>query len=278
MIRRTIPHLFTAGNLIGGVLAIILTLKGRVDLAPYCLMLSAFLDFLDGFVARALGVSGELGKQLDSLADMVSFGVAPGIIMFHLIEHKVLGAHFLRGFYPMEVEYSYQWSSIALKNLAWYQEISLFVMPGLSKFLPLAALAIPFFAMFRLAKFNIDEHQKDGFIGLPTPAATIVVLGLSLLIANSFNQTAFGSWPTFMLFNQYFLVLMSLVLGIMMVVPIQLFSLKFSSFGLKGNEIRYVFLTISLILLATLFCWALPLIILLYIFLSLFNNLSKKSA
>lgn len=279
MVRRAIPNLITAGNLLCGVIAIILILNGRIDTAPFFILFAAILDFLDGFAARMLKVQNELGKQLDSLADMVTFGVVPGIMMFQLIMVKVQSAHFLRGFYPLEVENSYQWSSIALKNLSCFMEIDLIYMPGLSKFLPLAALAIPFFALFRLAKFNIDEKQKDGFIGLPTPAATIFVVGLSLLIANSYNQTAFGSWPTYFLFNPYLLVVFSLVIGVSMVLPIQLFSLKFSTFGWKGNEIRYVFLTISAVMLATLFCWGIPITILLYTVISILQiQMNKKSS
>lgn len=269
MIRRSIPNLITAGNLLSGVIAIILILNGRIDLAPILILFAAILDFLDGLAARLLKVQNEMGKQLDSLADMVTFGVAPGIMLFELIKVKVQGAHFLRGFYPLEVENSYQWSSIALNNLKCYMEIDLMHMPGLSKFLPLAGLAVPFFALFRLAKFNIDDKQKDGFIGLATPAATIFVVGLSLLIANSYNQTAFGSWPTYFLFNPYVLSLFSIIIGVSMVLPMPLFSLKFVTFGWKGNEIRYIFLTISAFMLATLFCWGIPLIILLYLLMSL---------
>ena len=83
-VKRLIPHLFTAGNLLGGILAIIFALTGRMELAPYCIFVSAFLDFFDGFAARLLKVPSELGKQLDSLADMVTFGVAPGVIVYQL--------------------------------------------------------------------------------------------------------------------------------------------------------------------------------------------------
>ena len=87
-IKKLIPHLFTAGNLVGGILAIIFTLNGHIFFAPFFIFISAILDFLDGFVARLLKVQGELGKQLDSLADMVTFGVAPGIIVYELAQSK----------------------------------------------------------------------------------------------------------------------------------------------------------------------------------------------
>ncbi|MCB9224713.1 MAG: CDP-alcohol phosphatidyltransferase family protein [Crocinitomicaceae bacterium] len=276
MIKRSIPNLFTAGNMICGVVAIILTLDGKIEYAPIFIIIAAVLDFLDGFVARALKVDGPLGKQLDSLADMVTFGVAPGIIMFELIKAKVQSAHFLHGFYPVEIEYSYQWSKIAMENLKFYQDVQLYNMPGLSKFLPLAAFAIPFFALFRLAQFNIDERQTNSFIGVPTPAATLFVVGISLILANSYNNTVFGSWPTYFLWNSYLLVLLSLLIGVLMVVPVELFSLKFKTFGWKGNEVKYIFITISVLMLATLFCWGLPLVIVFYVMLSMMKNVGIR--
>lgn len=88
--KKLIPHLFTAGNLVGGVLAIIFALTGKLEYAPYCIFISAFLDFFDGFAARLLKVPSELGKQLDSLADMVTFGVAPGVIVFVMLKIEIL--------------------------------------------------------------------------------------------------------------------------------------------------------------------------------------------
>jgi CDP-diacylglycerol--serine O-phosphatidyltransferase len=136
VIRRLIPNLLTAGNLIGGILAIIFALTGDLELAPYCILAAALFDFLDGFVARLLKVQSELGKQLDSLADMVTFGVAPGILMLMILN---------RSLSSINPDYVF---------LSWF------------------ALIIPVFALFRLAKFNLDARQSDSFIGLPTPAMT----------------------------------------------------------------------------------------------------------
>lgn len=245
-IKKLIPHLFTAGNLVGGILAIILTLNGRIDLAPYCIFGSAFLDFLDGFVARLLGVQGELGKQLDSLADMVTFGVAPGIIVFEMLKYS-----------------------------SWIDYDSLTI--GF-KILPLAGLIIPVFAMFRLAKFNLDTNQSDSFIGLPTPAMTIFIAALPLMISDGINsQGLYFELATKILVQPFFLLSIAILLSILMVAPLPLFALKFKSFGWKGNEVRYSFLTISAVLLATLFWWALPAIIILYLLLSVVIQLTKKS-
>ena len=244
VIRRLIPNLLTAGNLIGGILAIILTLQGHINWAPYCILISALFDFLDGFVARLLKVQSELGKQLDSLADMVTFGVAPGIMMYVFIQHSLQGH--------------------GLENMEW-----------LSYF----GLIIPVFALFRLAKFNLDTRQSDSFIGLPTPAMTLFFAALPLMVNDAFHPIT--QWKIHFiapLSHPTFLIPLILLISILMVVELPLFALKFKHFKFKENEIRYIFLTISIILLATLFVWALPIIILLYIILSVINNLTKKQS
>jgi CDP-diacylglycerol--serine O-phosphatidyltransferase len=137
-IKKQIPNLFTAGNLIGGILAIIFSLTGKIDLAPYCIFISAFCDFLDGFIARLLKVQSELGKQLDSLADMVTFGVAPGIMVYVMMDHPALITSLNSDFSPRSLELS--------------SELEL---------LKYAAFLLPVFALFRLAKFNLDTRQSD---------------------------------------------------------------------------------------------------------------------
>ena len=243
-IRRLIPNLLTAGNLIGGILAIILTLEGYIDWAPYCILISALFDFLDGFVARLLKVQSELGKQLDSLADMVTFGVAPGVIIYKFMQHSLQGH--------------------GIDNLNW---------------LVYFGFVIPVFALFRLAKFNLDTRQSDSFIGLPTPAMTLFFAAFPLMINDALHP--FTQWKIYFigaLSHPTILIPLIFLMSILMVVELPLFALKFKHFKFKENEIRYIFLTISIILLATLFVWALPIIILLYIILSVINNLTKKQS
>ncbi|MFT4600486.1 MAG: CDP-diacylglycerol--serine O-phosphatidyltransferase [Arenicella sp.] len=283
-IKRLIPNLLTAGNLVGGILAIMLTLQGHVDLAPYCIFISAIFDFLDGFVARLLNVQSEMGKQLDSLADMVTFGVAPGIIMFELIrQHVFYNFSPLRAF-PIPSGFTSPFSEFPINTSGMCDSgasgIETEMCSSFYVFLPYIALIIPVFALFRLAKFNLDTRQSSSFIGLPTPAMTIFVAALPLMILDGFESH--GTWKFDVaqnyLLNPYFIISSSLLLSILMVVELPLFALKFKSFKFKGNEIRYIFLTISIILLATLFAWALPIIILLYIILSVINNLTKKQS
>ena len=280
-IKRLIPNLLTAGNLLGGILAIILTLQGRVDLAPYCIFISAIFDFLDGFAARLLKVQSELGKQLDSLADMVTFGVAPAIIVYELIRNHYAIHTFFQDYLPSSWATFFPANTgvLCLKPMVSQGFSSQICNSWQYQYLPFSAFIIAVIALFRLAKFNLDTRQTSSFIGLPTPAMTLFIAALPLMIKDGFENgiTWKREFASDILLNPYFLIGTSLVLSILMLVELPLFALKFKNFKWSGNEIRYIFLTISAILLATLFVWALPLIILLYIILSLINNLTKKS-
>ena len=270
-IRRLIPNLFTAGNLVGGILAIILALKGRLDIAPYFILASAVFDFLDGFMARLLKVPSELGKQLDSLADMVTFGVAPGIIVWELFDLRVVGSLFEK--------YSTYVPELLDPNTGGFSLTTELKIcgPGDAGYLTLTALFIPVFALFRLAKFNLDTRQTDSFIGVPTPAATLFFASIPfMLMYDPGLINADVSAIRWFIADPWFLAISSLVMSVLMVSEIPLFALKFKSFGWKGNEMRYSFLIISIILLVTLFVWALPIIILLYILLSLISNIFNK--
>ena len=276
-IRRLIPNLLTAGNLIGGILAITFTLQGRIDLAPYCIFISALFDFLDGFAARILKVQNELGKQLDSLADMVTFGVAPGIIVYELIKSHYVIELITRDYSPSSWSLIFPTDTLSSCKMPFASE---YLCHSFSyTYLPYFGFIIPVFALFRLAKFNLDSRQSDSFIGVPTPAVTIFFAAIPLMIMSGFSDST--SWQYFFakdfLMNPWFLIGISIILSVLMLAEIPLFALKFKHFKWKENELRFIFLTISIGLLATLFVWALPIIILLYIILSLINNLIKKS-
>lgn len=280
-VKALIPNLLTAGNLVGGVLAIIFSLTGKLEWAPYCIFISAFLDFFDGFAARLLKVQSELGKQLDSLADMVTFGVAPGVMMFVFFKMVLILPIFksYMGATPFEYEYLIQ-SNVATLDLM--MEIGVEEVPGTKlsfliwsyKIIPWLALLIPVMSMFRLAKFNLDTRQTDSFIGLPTPANTLFFATLPLILLQADNNFGFITvvCESFIA-NPIVLISSCIIMSILLVAELPLFALKFKTFGFKGNEIRYIFLTLAVILLATLWWLAIPLIIILYILLSLIQNL-----
>lgn len=251
-----LPNLFTAANMLSGCVAIILAFSGRIDLAPFAVFAGAVFDFCDGFIARKMGVSGEMGKQLDSLADMVTFGFAPGAIMFMLLL-GVQGQTMFGG---------------TLSN--WVTDI---LNGNCSNLYPLVALIIPFFSLFRLAKFNLDTRQTESFIGLPTPANTLFFMAYPLVACYSDNQV--GIWEGFsvFMFHPLSISVVILVMSLLLVSEIPLFSLKFKSFGIKGNEIRYTFLLISLLFIIVFKTWSLALIVFLYLVLSIVENYVLKT-
>lgn len=254
-----IPNLLTASNMLCGIFAIILAFAGRIDIAPYFIFLAAVLDFFDGFVARLLKQQGELGKQLDSLADMISFGLAPGVMMFLIL-----------------LKYSPDITLYSGYNLFnWVKAITDLKS---SAFVPLTGLIITVFSMFRLAKFNIDTRQSDSFIGLPTPANTIFFMAFPLLLAKYGDTTGWEHDLIFWLIQPMVLIPLIVVMSLLLVAELPLFALKFKHFKWKGNEIRYVFLISCGILISTLMIWSIPIIVLLYLLLSFIQHILRKNS
>ena len=243
--KKHIPNLLTLGNLFCGTIATILAVQGDFVTAGLFVVIGIFLDFFDGFAARLLKVSGELGKQLDSLADMVTSGVVPGIIMFNLLyqsSFKNLDTQFIdEGVRPVIVSNDYISS--------WVSYIGLLLTLG---------------AGYRLAKFNIDTRQSESFIGLPTPAMSLFVISLPLI-----QEYATNVWVQSLISNNYFLIAVTLVLTYLMNAEIPLFSLKFKEYSLKNNLVKYFFLVTSLALIVTLNFISAPIIIILYVLLSI---------
>lgn len=269
-----IPNLITAGNLLCGIFAILLSLAGRIDLAPFAIFAGAFLDFFDGFAARKLKVSGELGKQLDSLADMVTFGLAPGVMMMVVI---------ITCIYMDGLIYSDNFAShVHFQLLNWVNALFYGVpnsMDASIVYLPLTALFIPFMSMFRLAKFNLDLRQTDSFIGVPTPMNTIFFCFYPLALAMGFEEWKREPDWYGIIFNVYFIVGLIVVMSLLLVSELPLFSLKFKHFSWKGNEIRFIFLFLCTVLIIALQVWSIPLIVILYLGLSIIENrfLKKRS-
>ena len=268
-----IPNLFTAANLICGVVSILLTLAGRIDLAPLVIFLGAFFDFFDGFLARKLKVSSEMGKQLDSLADMVTFGVAPGLLMLVVIVTTIYidGPFFTKDF-ASHVHFQLQnWMNAVFYGVPNSMDASI-------KYLPFVGLVIPFMSMFRLAKFNLDERQSEAFIGLPTPLNTLFFTFFPLILWTEFEVWKYDEGIFGYLFNPYFLCGLIVLMSLLLVSELPLFSLKFKHFKWRGNEIRFSFLLTSAILIAVLLVWSIPLIVFLHLILSVIDNkLSKKT-
>ena len=235
--KKHIPNLITLGNLLCGTVATIFAVEGDLIYAGLFVVLGIIFDFFDGFAARLLNVSGELGKQLDSLADMVTSGVVPGIVMLQLLSEEPFNAHrFAEGF-------------------------------TLAAFTPLLGLLLTLGACYRLAKFNIDTRQSESFIGLPTPAMSLFVISLPLILEYTTIEFVEN-----IIRSNYFLIGVTILLTYLMNAEISLFSLKFKEYSIKNNFIKYLFLLISLVMLLTMQFVSIPLIIALYVCLSVLSN------
>jgi len=235
--KKHIPNFITSLNLLCGCIGIGLAFKGDLEIAAYMVGFAAIFDFLDGLVARMLNVKSDFGKELDSLADLVSFGVLPGLILFCLLS---------MAYSETEVFFSY---------------------------IPFIAFLIPVFSALRLAKFNIDTRQTNSFIGLPTPANAIFIGSIPLIIAGGGEQISF-IYDFFS--NPGFLVVLIFLMSYLLVSPIPLFSIKFKDMSWASNSFQYVFIILSVILLLLFKFTSIPIILFIYIFLSILHNSIKK--
>lgn len=237
--KKHIPNTITIGNLLCGTYGIIAVLEGHFIMGSIMMGCGLVFDFLDGFVARLLTVTSPEGKELDSLADVVTFGLLPTVIMYKLMIGFACTSGKCTGIIPTNI-------------------------------FPYTAFIIVAFSALRLARFNVDTRQSDQFIGLPTPAAAMVI----------------GSLPLILEFQPYFneiilhpktLLTLSILLSYLLIAEIPLLALKFKNYSIKDNFFRYMLLVESVILIIILKFLAFPAIILSYILLSIvYNNKNKQ--
>ncbi len=214
--KNHIPNAITCLNLFSGCVGIVFAFNGQLEWASAAILISAVFDFFDGMIARLLKAYSEIGKELDSLADMVSFGVLPSVIIFQLFQQAPL-------------------------------------IEPLHPYLDYSAFLIAVFSGLRLAKFNIDHRQTENFIGLPTPA----------------NAKEGSFFLASYIMNPFFLFIFSLGMGLLLVSEIPLMSLKFKNLDFNQNIYRYSLLAISLICIVFFKFAAVPIIIFIYIILSI---------
>ncbi len=246
---KQLPNLFTLLNLVFGCIAIVFILQTnqtivyinnegftevnlpeKIVWGSICIFIAAMVDFLDGFVARLFKSTSTMGKQLDSLADVVSFGVVPGLILYQLLR----------------ISFAREETGL---------DISMAML--------LPALLIPCAAAWRLAKFNLDDKQQFYFKGLPAPAAGLFIASFPLII---FYQTL---GLQFLLINKWLLYAVIFLLSYLMVSNLPLMSLKLKDFSIKNNFSKIILLVIGIVAAIFLKWLAVPLVLLCYIVLSL---------
>jgi len=231
-IKKHIPNLITLLNLLCGCIAIVFVLNEQLDMAFYYVCFGIFLDFFDGFFARLFKVSSPLGLQLDSLADMVTSGVVPGLVMVVLMTKSS--------------------TSFSLNTHILMSILGFIITLG---------------SCYRLANFNIDTRQTDSFIGLPTPANALFILSLPLVLKYSDSLVLLE-----ILSNYWVLLGITLFSAYILNAEIPLFSLKIKDFTFKKNALQIVFLTLCVLLLVLFQYLAIPLVIVTYVLLSVINN------
>jgi CDP-diacylglycerol--serine O-phosphatidyltransferase len=241
-IRKALPSFFTSLGLISGCISIVISLSnGNLTLAGYWILVAAVFDFVDGMAARVLKTISAFGKQLDSLADVISFGVAPAMILYRLL-------------------------LLSFVNSAPGANFDVMAPATGERILLYSSFLVAVFSAFRLALFNLDPEQAKEFKGLPTPANALFICALGFMAESSRDL------PLAQLtFDRYFLLAVIVLSCYLLVSPLRMFSLKFSSPGLHKNLIRYIFLIASIGILLVYQLPGLGFVILLYILMSLAN-------
>lgn len=231
--KKNIPNFLSSLNLLFGIFAMVAAFDNHIEWSVIFIAFSLVLDYSDGFCARLLNSKSEMGKQLDSLADMVSFGLVPGIIMYFL-----------------------------LMNSQGLPELIIFDINTT----PFLGFLIPIFSALRLAKFNIDPAQENQFLGLATPANTILIASIALINLNIFNDSVYFTEIT----NQaLFLLLLTAISCFLLVAKIPLLAFKFKAIGWKQNKAQYIIILIAIPSLFFLKILAVPIILLIYILISI---------
>ena len=235
--KLQLPNLLTSCNLFSGCIASVMVFRNHLDFAAYFVFAAALFDLLDGMAARKVLSNPAFGKELDSLADIVSFGFVPGAVLFKMLQLSNMESYFH--------------SDLVIKIV---------------QFLP---FLITIFSAIRLAKFNIDTRQTNSFIGLPAPANTLFIVSLSLIVKQQPGKF------DFIILNPFFIFSITLIFSFLLISELPLFSMKFKNFGLTENLYQYILLLVSLILFPLFLFAAIPMVIFLYILLSIVQNYIK---
>jgi CDP-diacylglycerol--serine O-phosphatidyltransferase len=250
---KQIPNLFTLLNLVFGCIAIVFIMQTgdpiveykieegvwfpyypeNISLGALFIFGAAIIDFLDGFLARALKAGSAMGEQLDSLSDVVSFGIAPGMILYQ---------HLRLGYTQME------------------DGMNISMLALLPAFLFSAAVA------WRLAKFNISTDQSDSFRGVPSPAAALVVASFPLIVwYRSFNLQ-------FYFINTWIIYGVIIILAYLMLCNQRFLAMKFKDYSIRNNQAKYLLLVVGLVAILFLKWLAVPVIFIAYIITSLVSK------
>jgi len=244
MIRKNIPNFITCLNVVSGSLAVLFAIKGELTISVILIIAAAIFDFFDGMAARLLKAYSPMGKELDSLADMISFGLAPGALMMIMMEYALFGIN------------------VRAEN---FSDLSIWEVVCIS-----TSLLIPVFSALRLAKFNIDTRQAESFIGLPTPANALFIAALALI-------TEHGRYEALDIFilQPVVLLVITIIMSLLLVSELPMFALKFKNLSWADNKIRFIFLIISATLILAFNIYGIAASIISFILISVFLRLKR---
>ncbi|MBE6340756.1 MAG: CDP-alcohol phosphatidyltransferase family protein [Marinilabiliaceae bacterium] len=232
-IKNHIPNSITSLNLFSGVLATVFAVSGNLHAATILIFCGAVFDYFDGFVARLLHVSSDIGKELDSLADLISFGFAPAAMYSTYVKYLLTG------------DFTTSLATLELTQLLWV----------------MSPLILVVFAALRLAKFNLDTRQTETFLGLTTTATGLFTASLLWFVSDHLQA--------FSCVRPIYVLIMVVIFCALLVSEIPMFSLKIKHFGWRGNEMRFVLLLIAIMSIVCLGIGGVALTIALYIIFSL---------
>lgn len=274
-----LANILTSCNLICGVISIAFCFSGQLDFAVYAIFIGALFDFADGFVARALKIESKMGKELDSLSDLITFGVAPGFLMFFMILIGIEQPHLIENFDKKVSNVNYEHYYVFNQFIHWVQAFFYDFPNNFNasiKYLPFIAFIIPFFSLFRLAHFNLDTRQARNFTGIPTPLNAIMICFFPLYFHENMMAWNHEINAVHFLFDCYSLAVIAVLFSLLLISPLPLMSMKLDGSDTVVKRLKIILIISSLILIPVFKVLAIPIIITLYLIISTYHYFKKS--
>jgi len=274
-----LANILTSCNLICGVISIAFCFSGQLGFAVYAIFIGALFDFADGFVARALKIESNMGKELDSLSDLITFGVAPGFLMFFMILIGIEQPHLIENFDKKVSNVHYEHYYVFNQFIHWVQAFFYDFPNNFNasiKYLPFIAFIIPFFSLFRLAHFNLDTKQTRDFTGIPTPLNAIIICFFPLYFHENMMAWNHEVNAVHLLFDCYSLAIVAVLFSLLLISPIPFMSMKLEGGNKFEKTLKILLIISSLILIPVFKALAIPIIITLYLIISTYHYFKKS--
>ena len=274
-----LANILTSCNLICGVISIAFCFSGQLDFAVYAIFLGALFDFADGFVARALKIESKMGKELDSLSDLITFGVAPGFLMFFMILIGIEQPHLIENFDKKVSNVHYEHYYVFNQFIHWVQAFFYDFPNNFNasiKYLPFIAFTVPFFSLFRLAHFNLDTKQARNFTGIPTPLNAIMICFFPLYFHENMMAWNHEINAVHFIFDCYSLAVIAVLFSLLLISPLPLMSMKLDGSDTLVKRLKIILIISSIILIPIFKVIAIPIIITLYLIISTYHNFKKS--